>query len=43
MFQKILTLTKQVCQKNVSFAIIGTLKMLDSSLNHMFETNVMIY
>ena len=32
-------LIKQVHQKNVSFAIIGTLKMLDSNLNHMFVTN----
>ena len=32
-------LIKQVLQKNVSFAIIGTLKMLDSNLNHMFVIN----
>ena len=27
-------------QKDVGFAIIGTLKMLDLSLNHMFVTRV---
>ena len=33
MFQKELTLIKQVCQKNVCFVIIGVLKMLDLNLN----------
>ena len=43
MFQKELMLTKQVCQKNVCFAIIGTLKMLDSGLNHMFVINIITF
>ena len=43
MFQKELTLTKQVHQKNVCFAIIGTLKTLDLNLNRMLVTNVTIY
>ena len=43
MFQKELTLIKQVHQKNVCFVIIGTLKMLDLNLNHMFVTNVTMY
>ena len=43
MFQKELTLIKQVHQKNVCFVIIGTLKMLDLNLNHMFVINVMMY
>ena len=43
MFQKDLTLTKQVHQKNVCFVIIGTLKMLDLNLNRMFETNVIMF
>ena len=34
---------KQVCQKNICFAIISTLKILDLNLNPMFVTNVMIY
>ena len=42
-FQKELTLITQVHQKNVSFVIIGTLKMLDLNLNHMFVINVMMY
>ena len=42
MFQKGLTLIKQVHQKNVCFVIIGILKMLDLNLNHMFVINVMI-
>ena len=37
MFQKELTLIKQVLQKNVCFVII--LKMLDLNLNHMFVIN----
>ena len=36
MFQKELIVIKQVHQKNVSFVIIVTLKMLDLNLNHMF-------
>ena len=43
MFQKDLTLTKQVHQKNVCFVIIGTSKMLDLNLNRMFETNVIMF
>ena len=43
MFQKELTQTKQVHQKNVFFVIIGTFKMLDVHLSHMFVTNVMIF
>ena len=43
MFQKELTLIKQVHQKNVCFVIIGILKMLDLNLNHMFVINVMMY
>ena len=43
MFQKELALIKQVHQKNVWFAIIGTLKMLDLNVNHMFITNVTMY
>ena len=41
-FQKKLTLIKQVHQKNVCFVIIGILNMLDLNLNHMFVINVMI-
>ena len=43
MFQKKLTLIKQVHQKNVCFVIIGDLKMLDLNLNHMFVINVTMY
>ena len=43
MFQKELTLIKQVHQKNVCFAIIGTLKMLDLDSNHMFVINSMMF
>ena len=43
MFQKELTLIKQVHQKNVCFVIIGALKMLDLNLNHMFVINVKMY
>ena len=43
MFQKELTQTKQVHQKNVFFVIIGTFKMVDVHLSHMFVTNVMIF
>ena len=40
--QKALTLIKQVHQKNVSFVIISTLKMLDLDLNHMFVISVLM-
>ena len=43
MFQKELTLIKQVHQGNVSFAIIATLKMLNLNLNRMFVINVTMY
>ena len=43
MFQKELMLTKQMLQKNECFAIIGTLKMLDLNLNHMFAINVTMF
>ena len=43
MFQKELTLIKQVDQKNVCFVTIGILKMLYLSFNHMFVINVMMY
>ena len=42
-FQKELTLIKQVHQKNVCFVIIGTLKILDLNLNHMFVINVIMF
>ena len=41
-FQKEFTFLKQMHQKNVCFAIIGTLKMLDLNLNRMFEINVVL-
>ena len=34
---------KQVYQKNVFFAIICTLKMLDLNLNRIFVIDVMMY
>ena len=43
MFQKELTLIKQVNQKSVSFVIIGILKMLDLNSNGMFVTNVLMF
>ena len=43
MFQKELTLIKQVHQNNVCFVINGALKMLDLNLNHTFVINVTIY
>ena len=43
MFQKEFMLIKQVCQKNVNFVSIATLKMWDLNLNHMFVMDVMIY
>ena len=42
-FQKELILMKQDYQKNVSFDIIGTLKMLDLNLSHMFVINFTMY
>ena len=42
MFQKELTLIKQVYQKNECLVIIGILKMLDLDLNHIFALNVTI-
>ena len=41
--QKELTLIKQMHQKSVRIAIIGTLEMLDLNLNHMFVINVMMF
>ena len=41
MFQKELMLIKQVRQKNVSFASIRTLNMLDLNLKSMFVIDVM--
>ena len=43
MFQKELTLIKQVHQKNVCFVIIDKLKMLDLNSNPMFVINVTMY
>ena len=43
MFQKELTLVKQVYQKNACVVIIGILKMLDLDFNHMFAINVTMY
>ena len=43
MFQKELTLIKQVHQKNVCFVIIDILKMLDLNFNHIFVINVMMF
>ena len=43
MFQKELTLIKQVRQKDVCLVIIGILKMLDLSLNSIFVINVMMF
>ena len=42
-FQKDLTLIKQVHQNNVSFVIIGVLKMFDLVLSYMFVINVMMF
>ena len=42
-FQKELTLIKQVHENNVCFVIISTLKMLDLNLNHMFRINVTMF
>ena len=43
MFQKELTLIKQVYQKNACFVTIGILKMLDLDLNHMFAIDVIMF
>ena len=43
MFQKKLTLLSQMNQNNVCFTIIGILKTLIISLNHMFVMDAMIY
>ena len=43
MFQKELTLIKQVDKKNVYFVIIGILKMLELNLNPMFVINVIMF
>ena len=43
LFQKELMSIKQVRQKNVCFAVIDFLKMLDSHLESMFVMDVMIY
>ena len=43
MFQKEVTLIKQVHQKSVPFVIVGTLKMLHLNFKHMFVLNVMIF
>ena len=41
-FQKGLKLIKQICQKNVIFVIIGILKILVLSMNHIFVMVAMI-
>ena len=41
MFQKELTAAKQVHQRNAFFLIIGSFKMLDVHLNHMFVTCIL--
>ena len=43
MFQKELTLIKQVYQKDVCFGIIGILKKQDLNLKRMFVINVTVY
>ena len=40
---KEMTLVNQINQKNVSFVIIGILKILVINFNHMHVTDVMIY
>ena len=42
-FQKELTLIKQVHQKNLCFVIIGTLKIMDLNSNLMFLINITMY
>ena len=41
-FQKELTLIKQVYEKNVSFVIIVVLKILNLNLSQIFVINVML-
>ena len=41
-FQKELTLIKQIYQENVWFVIIGILKMLDLNLSLIFVINVVL-
>ena len=43
MFEKELTLVKQIHQKSACFVIIVILKILDLNLNHMFVINVIMY
>ena len=43
MFQKELTLIKQVYQKSACFVINSILKMLGLDLNHMFAINVIMF
>ena len=43
MLQEESTLIKQLHQNNVSFVIIGILKMLDLNSNRMFVINVTMY
>ena len=43
MFQKELTLIKQMHQKNVGFVVIGILKTLELNSNRMFVINVMMF
>ena len=42
-FQKEVTLIKQLHQKNVCFVIIGISKILDLNFNQMFVINVIMY
>ena len=41
-FQKELTLIKQMYQKNVFFVIMGILKIFNLNLNRMFVINVVL-
>ena len=41
-FQKVLMLIKQICQKSVIFVTIGILKILVLSVNHIFVMVAMI-
>ena len=43
MSQKELMLIKLMHQKNVCFVIIGTLKMFDLNLNHIFSNECLMY
>ena len=42
LFQKVLMLVKQVCQKNATFVTIGIFKILVLSMNHIFPMAVTI-